>query len=195
MTMKSIQSTLQELKYNKWTKNSLCRHPSKGLWHVRCRGTVIDLTRDFISYRLWESSTKLGTSTFGGPEKEYEIYFLAWSLVGSKNVLKNRGRNTALINPPAATFRQQLCSKVVDSSLHSECFGEIIGRFKPAPVYFFFSFSSESIFAHWRLGKDFLNGFQLLWPVIQKKIYEKKSYTSILPSDYAYETQKIPNYV
>ena len=104
---------------------------------------IFGLTRDFISYRLWESSTNLGTSTFEGPENEYEIFFLAWSLVGSKNVLKNRGRNTALINPPAATFRQQLCSKVVDSSLHSECFGEIIGRFKPAPVYFFFSFLSQ----------------------------------------------------
>ena len=132
------------------------------------------LTRDFISYRLWESSTNLGASTFEGPENEYEFFFLAWSLVGSKNVLKNRGRNTALINPPGATFRQQLCSKVVDSSLHSECFGEIIGRFKPPLVYFFFSFSSESIFAHWRLGKDFLNGFSTFMTRNSKNIYMKR---------------------
>ena len=117
------------------------------------------LTRDFISYRLWESSTNLGTSTFEGPENEYETFFLAWSLVGSKNVLKNRGRNTALINPPAATFRQQLCSKVVDSSLHSECFGEIIGRFKPPLVYFFFSFLSQSFFCALKPRKRFFECF------------------------------------
>ena len=76
------------------------------------------LTRELILYRLWELSTNLVSSTFEGPENESEIKIGAVSTVGSENVLKNRGKITALIKAPAAVFHQQLCGVVVDVSLH-----------------------------------------------------------------------------